>query len=92
MQAELDVLQKLEHPHIVRILDLCEDTNNYFITTELLENGNLLELLTKKNLNLKESDFANIIYQILLALNYLHNQNIIHRDLKPENIMIDLEK
>ena len=39
-----------------------------------------------------EANIANIIYQICLAINYLHASDVIHRDLKLENIMVDIEK
>ena len=86
MKQELSVLHAVDHPYIVRVLDLCEDDKNYFIVLELIRNGNLedvLDNLKKKGLNLKESDVAKVISHILKALKYLHNQNIIHRDLKP---------
>ena len=37
-----------------------------------------------------EANIANIVYQICLAINYLHASEVIHRDLKLENIMVDL--
>ena len=36
-----------------------------------------------------EKDCANIIYQVLRGLNYMHKQNIVHRDIKPENILLE---
>ena len=62
MKEELNRLQQLEHPHICRVLDLCEDKDNYYIASELVEHGNLYELMTDKDQTLKESDVANIIY------------------------------
>ena len=37
---------------------------------------------------MSEHQTANVVKQILLALNYMHKQNIAHRDIKPENILI----
>jgi serine/threonine protein kinase len=37
---------------------------------------------------LTERIAADIIQQILLALNYMHNQKMMHRDLKPENMLV----
>ena len=75
------------------MLDLCEDESNIYIVLELIKSGNLLEILDKmkqNNVKFTEKDAANIIYQILLAINYIHASNIIHRDLKLENIMVDV--
>ena len=39
-----------------------------------------------------EKDAANLIKQILMALNYMHKQGVLHRDLKMENVMVDIEE
>ena len=91
MKQELQVLEDINHPYIVRVLDLCEDEYNYYIALELLPDGNLLEILTRlneHNISFSERDAATLIYQVLVALNYMHKDNKIHRDLKMENIMV----
>ena len=39
-----------------------------------------------------EKDICEIMYQLLQALSFIHNQNIIHRDIKPENILFASKK
>ena len=59
-----------------------------------MEHGNLLEVLTSmknKGARFTEADIANILYQLLLAVSYIHSTNLMHRDLKLENIMVDVE-
>ena len=95
LKQELEIIQKLDHPHIVRVLDLCEDEENYYIAQELIKNGNLFEVLQKmkeKDVKFSEREIADILYQILLAINYIHNSKLMHRDLKLENIMVDVQK
>ena len=45
MKNELEALIELDHPNIVKVFDLIEDDNNYYIVCELMEGGNLLEYL-----------------------------------------------
>ena len=57
--------EQLDHPHIVRVLDLCEDDESIYIALELIKHGNLLEALRKiKQMKIKftERHAANIIY------------------------------
>ena len=84
---EIETLKKISHPNIISIYEIFEDSKNYYIMTELLEGGELFEMITTKG-SFSEKDAAKITKQILNAVNYLHNQNIVHRDLKPENIML----
>ena len=49
--------------------------------------GDLFTLLSRKK-HLSESQTKFIGYQLMLALEYLHDQDISHRDLKPENILL----
>ena len=88
MQNELQVLQKASHPHIMRIFELLEDEDNYYVVSEFLKGGELFERIIKlKTFNEQRAAF--IVNQILLALNYIHSDNIMHRDLKPENILLE---
>ena len=67
-----------------------EDKNNYYIVAELMAGGNLLERLCKRDpARFTESEAADVVRQILLAINFMHSKNIMHRDLKPENILCE---
>ena len=88
MANELDVLTMTDHPHIVRVIEIIEDATNFYIVSELVTGGELYgHIIQRKKLSEKEA--ANCMQQILLALNYMHEQNIMHRDIKPENILIE---
>jgi calcium-dependent protein kinase len=55
---------------------------------ELCEGGDLFYNI-KQSKVFTEGRAAEIIKQILSAVNYMHKQNVTHRDLKPENILVD---
>ena len=89
MRQELHVCEQLEHPHIVRVLDLFEDDANIYIVMEYISGGNLLDMMTRdKVCKITEKEIGSMIHQIMLALNYMHARGIIHRDLKLENILV----
>jgi calcium-dependent protein kinase len=72
----------------MRVFELMEDVNHYYIVSELLEGGELYERILQMK-RFCEKDAAKIIHQVLLALNYMHKKNIVHRDIKPENILLE---
>lgn len=74
----------------MRIFELLEDEDNYYVVSEFLRGGELFDrIVNLKQFNEKKA--AYVIYQILLALNYIHQNKIMHRDLKPENILLESE-
>ena len=87
LQNELSILGEKSHPNIIRIVDLVEDASNYYIISEVVKGGELFKRLTKVAA-FTEQSAADIIYQVMLGLNYLHRESITHRDMKPENILL----
>lgn len=87
LQNELSILGSKSHPNIIRIVDLIEDDENYYVVSELVKGGELFKRLTKLE-SFSEAQAADIVNQIMLGLNYLHKKNITHRDIKPENILL----
>ena len=83
-------LEKLNHPFIAKLNYAFQDTQNLYFITEFLQGGELFFHL-KKNGGFKEKAVKFYMSQVLLALEYMHNNNYIYRDLKPENIIIDNE-
>lgn len=71
----------------MNIFELLEDDQNYYIVSEFLRGGELFDRI-KKLSKFSEAKAAYVVYQILLALNYINSKNIMHRDLKPENILL----
>jgi calcium-dependent protein kinase len=85
---EIEILKKVDHPNIVKIFEFFVSSDTYYIITEYCPELTLYRKI-KKFTRFNEDQTANIMYQLLSAVNYCHSNNIVHRDLKPENILID---
>lgn len=85
---EIQVLKQLDHPNILKVFQIFEDKNYFYIVMEYCSGGELFNKITEKG-HFNERDTASIIYQLLSAVTYCHSKNVIHRDLKPENIIIE---
>ena len=88
LKKELQTLDEIDHPNIVRIIQLLDGKKFFYIMMEHIDGGNLKEVIAK-NKGFKQEISRRIIRQILEALKYLHQvKKIMHRDLKPENVLI----
>jgi len=88
LKNEIQVLKRLNHPHIVKVFEFFENESNLFIVMELLNGGELFDKINQAK-SFSEKKAARYFHQILSAVQYLHSHQIVHRDLKPENILFD---
>lgn len=61
MFDEIKIVQKVDHSHITRVFETCEDDQNYYIVMEFVEGGTLTDLLEKKSGSLEEQEACNIV-------------------------------
>ncbi|KAF5101946.1 hypothetical protein D0Z00_000601 [Geotrichum galactomycetum] len=83
---ELQMLQRLHHPHIVAFKSWFESREKYYIVTQLATGGELFDRICDYG-KFTEKDGVATIREVLDAISYLHNRDIVHRDLKPENLL-----
>jgi NIMA (never in mitosis gene a)-related kinase len=88
---EVDIMKKLNHPHIIKYIDSFIHNNELIIVTEWAERGDLKKLIKEKeaeDLQFDEPNIWELMKQIASALRHMHDKRIMHRDLKPANIFI----
>ena len=98
LQREVELLDYAGHHHgIVNLIDVFESTTEFHIITELCLGGELYDRIIEQMNDaenstsptlFKEESAAQILYQILDSVAYLHDRDIVHRDLKPENFLL----
>jgi BR serine/threonine kinase len=88
VHREIALMRLLDHPHLLKLIEVCESSNHLYIVLENAEHGELFDMLiASKQLPI---DFGMKIFrQLIFGLEFLHMHAICHRDLKPENILLD---
>jgi len=85
---EQKLLAKIRHPFIVNMEYAFQDQDNLYLVLDYLSGGDLRYHISRfKKFTENQTKF--FVACLLLALEYIHNNNIIHRDLKPENLVLD---
>lgn len=88
---EMQIIKKLNSDNVIKVYEILEDKENYFIIMEYCEEGELFNYIVK-NKRLTEDEAAFFFYQLINGLESIHSYNIVHRDLKPENLLLNKEK
>jgi Protein kinase domain len=87
-QLEAKILSKLNHPHIVRMLDADWHEGQLFIVMELLVGQDLAQLLSGQPRGLPVGRAVELARQLATGLSAVHSRGIVHRDLKPANLFV----
>jgi calcium-dependent protein kinase len=87
---EISIQRSISHPNITKAYEWFEDKNFFYLVTEFLSGGDLLQALSSFN-QFGEVEVAIIMKQLISSVAYLHSKNIVHRDLKPNNIMLEMK-
>lgn len=88
--AESNILKRLQHPMLPRIVDIFEDRDCIYIVEDFVE-GITLDGLLKQQKKVDEPQGLQWLRDLCGVLTYLHGQRphpIIYRDMKPSNIML----
>lgn len=93
---EAEILSSLRSTYIVLFMGLCVKFPQYYLLTEYMEDGSLMDNLYAKGERNRKQILEywpvklKIIESIAHGMNYLHEMNVLHCDLKPSNILVNL--
>ena len=79
-------IAKLDHPNIVRILDIFEENGTAYYVMDYIEGESLNEMVKRRGA-IPEAEAIGYIKEVGSALTYIHGKNINHLDIKPGNLM-----
>ena len=99
IRNEITIWEALDHPHLVKLLDVYEsgggddgdgddDVGDLLLVTQLMRGGDLFERLAAREGAFTEAEAIELARQILDGVAYLHDQGTAHCDLKPSNILV----
>lgn len=90
-QREARSEARLNHPHIVRVLDFGSDNGSYYMVMEYIDGESLRDRLARvsaEGLTINPNDMLRIVEEVGSALSFAHSLGLVHRDVKPGNILL----
>jgi serine/threonine protein kinase len=86
IRQEAGVLARLQHPHVLSILDLVEHAGRVFLVTEFIEGGMLANKIAGQQQPARPA--ASLIEHLARTLAFVHQRGIIHCNMKPQNVLL----
>lgn len=80
-------MKQLDHPNIVKTIDILENEEYIYIVMELMGGGDLYDSLEVKQTCCSEKETRDVMVPIFDAVFYCHEFGLLHRDLKLENLL-----
>ncbi|CAE7334779.1 CPK2 [Symbiodinium sp. CCMP2456] len=87
LNREIRIMKSLDHPNILKLIDVFEDQRFIYLVMELCSGGELLDRIITLG-HLTEALASSLMGQILRAIRYVHAQGVAHRDVKLDNFLI----
>lgn len=86
-QREIRLAARLQHPHILTVLDSGDAAGQLWFTMPYVDGESLRDRLTRER-QLSVPDALRIAREAAQALQYAHQHGVVHRDIKPENLLL----
>jgi serine/threonine-protein kinase len=83
---EAEAASRLDHPHIVSVIDFGNDDGVPYLVMEYLRGEDLASLIARRDLSIER--IADTVMPITRAVEAAHRKKVIHRDLKPHNVFL----
>eukprot|EP01060_Flectonema_neradi_P012372 TRINITY_DN19202_c0_g1_i1.p1 TRINITY_DN19202_c0_g1~~TRINITY_DN19202_c0_g1_i1.p1 ORF type:complete len:466 (+),score=70.18 TRINITY_DN19202_c0_g1_i1:188-1399(+) len=87
LQREIAAMKQLNHPNVLRLVDVMETAKHFYLVIELATGGELLDQITDQK-RFNEDTARSYFQQLILGVQYCHKRGIVHRDLKPQNLLL----
>lgn len=88
IQREISLMRILDHPHLLKLIDVYETETHLYLVLENAAHGELYDYLAEQG-SIPASLALKFFRQIIYGLEFLHVHSICHRDMKPENVLLD---
>ena len=90
MNREIEIMYKVNHPHLMKLVNHFEDDDKFYMIMPFASKGQLYSLL-RRQVRFDQRTAAQYMRETIEAVRYLHSftPKIIHRDIKPENLLLD---
>ena len=90
INREIEIMYKLNHPHVIKLINHFEDDEKFYLIMPYASKGQLYSLL-KRQVRFDQRTAAQYMREVIEAVRYIHSfsPKIIHRDIKPENLLLD---
>jgi len=90
LKDEIQVLNELQHPHIIRLYEVFEEKDFWYLVTEKMMGGELFDRIVAKSFY-NEKEARDVCKILFMAIGHCHKNSVAHRDLKPENLLLRSE-
>lgn len=95
LNQEINILQSLKHPNIVKLEDIKKTKTHFYLTMEYCNGADLPKALEKYKEKygkpFSEEIVQHLMTQLISAIKYIHEKGIIHKNINLENIMLNFE-